>query len=64
VMHPHLDYVYITMVREEWERQAEHQRLVALTRRLRRQRRCCMGTSPRAAAQAVNLNEAPLSSNY
>ena len=37
VMHPYLNYVYVTMVREERERQAEHQRLVALARRLRRQ---------------------------
>jgi hypothetical protein len=39
VMHPYLNYVYVTMVREERERQAEHQRLVALARRLRRQHR-------------------------
>src|SRR5581483_1856100 len=39
VMHPYLNYVYVTMVREERERQAEHQRLVTLARRLRRQHR-------------------------
>jgi hypothetical protein len=39
VVYPDLEYLYVTMVCEERERQAEHQRLMALAHRLRRQHR-------------------------
>jgi hypothetical protein len=39
VVHPDLEVLYVTMVCEERERQAEHQRLMALAHRLRRQHR-------------------------
>ena len=45
-MRPYLEYLYVTMVREERERQAEHQRLVALAYRLRRQHRRTARRSP------------------
>lgn len=38
MMHPYTADLYIKMIREERERQAEHKRLVALANRLRRQR--------------------------
>ncbi len=37
-MHPYIADLYIKVVREERERQAEHARLVAVANRLRRQR--------------------------
>ncbi|MGH8906457.1 MAG: hypothetical protein ACRD0K_08065 [Egibacteraceae bacterium] len=38
-MHPELDYLYSTLLRDEREREAEQQRLVSLAGRLSRERR-------------------------